>query len=93
MWGQYQKTTQETSEIKSAVIEAIIPLLDKISALVNRVDTYHNNDLEFQRKLLLSLSELMRNQQISMDGFDKIDSLNRNEYNWNKKSPIDKSDI
>jgi len=90
---QFQKTTGETSEIKSAVIEATLPLLDKVSALVNKIDTYHNNDLEFQRNLLLLLSELMRNQQISMEAFDKNDSLIRNEYNWYKKSSIDKSDI
>ena len=92
MVGQYE-TEHETSEIKSAVIEATVPLLDKISELIKKVDTYHNNDLEFQRKLLLLLSELMRNQQISMEAFDKIDSLIRNEYNWNKKVSIDKSDI
>ncbi len=93
MGEQFQKTTEETSEIRSAVIEATLPLLDKVSALVNKIDTYHNNDLEFQRNLLLLLSELMRNQQISMEAFDKIDSLIRNEYNWYKKSSIDKSDI
>lgn len=92
MVGQY-KTEQNSSEIKSAVIEATVPLLDKISELIKKVDTYHNNDLDFQRKLLLLLSELMRDQQISMEAFDKIDSLIRNEYNWNKKTSIDKSDI
>ena len=92
MVGQYE-TEQHSSEIKSAVIEATIPLLDKISELIKKVDTYHNNDLDFQRKLLLLLSELMRDQQISMEAFDKIDSLIRNEYNWNKKVSIDKSDI
>ncbi len=92
MVGQY-KTEQNSSEIKSAVIEATVPLLDKISELIKKVDTYHNNDLDFQRKLLLLLSELMRDQQISMEAFDKIDSLIRNEYNWNKKTSINKSDI
>ncbi len=92
MVGRYE-TKQDSSEIKSAVIEATVPLLDKISELVKKVDTYHNNDLDFQRKLLLLLSELMRNQQISMEAFDKIDSLIRNEYNWNKKVSIDKSNI
>ena len=92
MVGQYE-TEQRSSEVKSAVIEATVPLLDKISELIKKVDTYHNNDLDFQRKLLLLLSELMRDQQISMEAFDKIDSLIRNEYNWNKKTSIDKSNI
>jgi len=82
---QFEDSAATSSEVRWAILEANKPLLDKIDDLVSKIEKYHENDIEFQRKFLYSMSQLLRNQQISMEGFDQLDSLFKEQY-WNKGS-------
>ena len=82
---QYEDTAASSAEVRWAILEANKPLLDKIDDLVTKIENYHQHDIDFQRKFLYMASQLLRNQQISMEGFDQLDSLFKEQY-WNKGS-------
>lgn len=73
-----------STDIRWAIVEANKPLLDKIDGLIEKINAYHQNDIEFQRKFLVLLSKMLRNQQISMEAFDELDSFIQKECFWNK---------
>ena len=64
--------------------EAVKPLLDKLTELVDKLERYHQHDIEFQQRFLLLVSQMFRNQQISMEAFDQLDSFMRKEFFWGK---------
>ena len=64
--------------------EAVKPLLDKLTELVDKLERYHQHDIEFQQRFLLLVSQMFRNQQISMESFDQLDSFMRKEFFWGK---------
>ncbi len=73
------------SEIRDVISKEVRPLLEKLEEVVDRLEKYHNHDVEFQRKLLLLLSRMVAKQEISMEGFDQLDSFLRTEFFWDKK--------
>lgn len=79
----HEESAASSSEIRWAILEANKPLLDKIDDLVEKIERYHENDLDFQRKFLFALSDMLGKQQISMDVFDQLDSLMKEKY-WKK---------
>ncbi len=73
-----------SAEVKKIVSDEVRPLLEKLTELVDKMERYHRHDIEFQQKLLLLLSQMVKNQEISMEGFDKLDSFLRKEFFWGK---------
>jgi hypothetical protein len=84
MTKQFEDSVAGKSDIKEIVSSEVRPLLEKLEEIVDRLEKYHNHDVEFQRKLLLLLSKMLAKQEISMEVFDQIDSFLRKEYFWDK---------
>ena len=84
MVKQYEDSSPSSSEVKKIVSDEVKPLLEKLTEIVDKLDRYHQHDIEFQQKFLLLVSEMFRNQQISMEAFDKLDSFMRKEFFWGK---------
>ena len=72
------------TEVKRIVSDEVRPLLEKLTEIVDKMDRYHRHDVEFQQKLLLLISQMFKNQEISMEVFDKLDSFLRKEFFWGK---------
>jgi len=83
---QFEDTAASSSEVKRIVADQIAPILDKLQEVVDRLEKYHNHDVEFQQKFIFMLSRMLGNQEISMEAFDKFDSFLREEFFWNKGS-------
>ena len=47
---QREDSVASSNEVRWAILEANKPLLDKIDDLVEKIERYHDQDLEFQRK-------------------------------------------
>lgn len=84
MTRQEEGNVPSSTEVKKIVADEVKPLLEKLTELIDKMERYHNHDVEFQRKLIVLVSQLFRNQQISMEAFDKIDSFLRSEFYWGK---------
>ncbi len=72
------------NEVRKIVSDEVMPLLEKLTALVDNMERYRKHDIEFQQKLILLISQMVKNQEISMEGFDKLDSFLRKEFFWGK---------
>lgn len=72
------------AEVKKIVSDEVRPLLEKLTEIVDKMERYHRHDVEFQQKLILLISQMFKNQEISMEGFDKLDSFLRKEFFWGK---------
>lgn len=72
------------SEVRRIVSDEVKPLLEKLTELVDKMERYHNHDVEFQQKLILLISQMYKNHKISMEGFDKLDLFLRKEFFWGK---------
>lgn len=83
---QFEDSAPTTGEVKKIVSDEVRPLLDKLTELVEKLDKYHQHDIEFQQKFILLISQMFKNQQISMDAFDQLDSFIRKEFFWGKTS-------
>lgn len=81
---QHEDSIASSTEVKKIVSEAVKPLLDKLTELVDKLERYHQHDIEFQQRFLLLVSQMFRNQQISMESFDQLDSFMRKEFFWGK---------
>jgi hypothetical protein len=77
---QFEDSRVGKSEIREIVSSEVKPLLDKLEEIVERLERYHKHDIEFQRKLILMLSKMLANQEISMDAFDKLDIFLQKEF-------------
>ena len=77
---QFEDSVASSNEVRKIVSDEIKPLLDKITELVEKLERYHQHDVEFQQKFLMLVSEMFRNQQISMEAFDKLDVFMRQEF-------------
>jgi len=75
MVKQYEDTSIGSSEVKKIVSDEVKPLLEKLTEIVDKLDRYHKHDIEFQQKFLLLVSQMFRNQQISMEAYDQLDSF------------------
>lgn len=84
MTKQFEDSTAGKSDIKEIVSNEVRPLLEKLEEIVQRLEKYHDHDVEFQRKLLLLLSRMLAKQEISMEAFDQLDSFLQKEYFWDK---------
>lgn len=84
MVRQEQGSMPTSAEVKKIVSEEVRPLLEKMTEMVDKMDRYHKHDVEFQQKLLLLISRMFKNQEISMEVFDKLDSFLRKEFFWGK---------
>ncbi|HEU03738.1 hypothetical protein LCGC14_2182740 [marine sediment metagenome] len=84
MKKQFEDSVAGKSDIKEIVSNEVRPLLEKLEEIVERLEKYHNHDVEFQRKLLLLLSRMLSKQEISMEAFDQLDSFLQKEYFWDK---------
>jgi hypothetical protein len=82
---QFEDSVASSNEVRKIVSDEIKPLLDKITELVEKIERYHQHDIEFQQRFLLLVSEMFRNQQISMEAFDKLDSFMRQEFFWGQQ--------
>ena len=87
MVKQFEDSAASSSEVKKIVSDEIKPLLEKLTELVDKLDRYHQHDIEFQQKFLLLVSQMFRNQQISMEAYDQLDSFMRKEFFWGKANP------
>ena len=87
MTKQHEGTLPTNSEVRKIVSDEVRPLLEKLTELVDKLERYHQHDIEFQQKLLLLLSQLYKNQDLTMEGFDKLDSFLRSEFFWGKTKP------
>ena len=85
MVKQFEDSAAGKSDIKDIVSSEVRPLLEKLEEVIDRLERYHNYDVEFQRKLLLLFSRMVASKDISMDAFDKLDSFLREEFFWYKK--------
>ncbi len=85
MTKQFEDSPIGKSEIRDIVSKEVRPLLEKLEEIVERLEKYHNHDVEFQRKLLLLLSRMVVKQEISMEAFDQLDLFLRKEFFWDKK--------
>lgn len=83
---QFEDSAASSSEVKKIVSDEVRPLLDKLSEIVDKLDKYHQHDIQFQQKFILLISQMFRNQQISMEAFDQLDSFMRKEFFWGKPS-------
>ena len=86
MVKQHEDTAVGSSEVKKIVSDEVRPLLEKLTELVDKLERYHQHDIEFQQKFLLLVSQMFRNQQISMEAFDELDSFMRKEFFWGKSN-------
>lgn len=84
MTKQFEDSTAGKSDIKEIISSEVKPLLEKLEQVIERLERYHNHDVEFQRKLLLLLSKMLAKQEITMEAFDQLDSFLRKEYFWDK---------
>jgi hypothetical protein len=84
MARQEEGNTPTNTEVKKIVSDEVRPLLEKLTELVDKLERYHNHDVEFQQKLILLVSQMFKNQEISMEGFDKLDLFLRKEFFWDK---------
>lgn len=82
MTKQFEDSAAGKSDIKEIVSSEVKPLLEKLEEVIERLERYHNHDVEFQRKLLLLLSKMLGKQEISMEAFDQLDAFLRKEYFW-----------
>ena len=87
MVKQFEDSAASSSEVKKIVSDEVKPLLEKLTELVDKLDRYHQHHIEFQQKFLLLVSQMFRNQQISMEAYDQLDSFMRKEFFWGKPSP------
>ena len=83
---QFEDSAPTTGEVKKIVSDEVRPLLDKLTEIVDRLDKYHQHDIEFQQRFILLISQMFKNQQISMEAFDQLDSFMRKEFFWGKPS-------
>jgi len=86
MTKQYEDSAPTTNEVKKIVSDEVRPLLDKLTELVEKLDKYHQHDIEFQQKFILLISQMFKSQQISMEAFDQLDSFIRKEFFWGQTS-------
>jgi hypothetical protein len=84
MVKQFEDSIASSSEVKKIVSDEVKPLLEKLTELVDKLERYHNHDIEFQQKFLVLVSKMFRSQQISMEAFDELDSFMRQEFFWGK---------
>ncbi|MDE1829870.1 MAG: hypothetical protein KGI25_06080 [Thaumarchaeota archaeon] len=84
MTRQEEGNVPTSSEVRRIVSDEVRPLLDKLTEIVDKLERYHNHDVEFQQKLILLISQMFKNQEISMEGFDKLDAFLRKEFFWDK---------
>ncbi|HJT09707.1 MAG TPA: hypothetical protein VJ771_02890 [Candidatus Nitrosotalea sp.] len=84
MTRQEEGNMPTSTEVKKIVSDEVRPLLEKLTELVDKMERYHAHDIEFQQKLILLISQMFKNQEISMEGFDKLDSFLRKEFFWGK---------
>jgi hypothetical protein len=84
MARQEEGNTPTNTEVKKIVSDEVRPLLEKLTELVDKLERYHNHDVEFQQKLILLVSQMFKNQEISIEGFDKLDLFLRKEFFWDK---------
>lgn len=84
MTKQFEDSTVGRTEIRDIVSKEVRPLLEKLEEVVDRLEKYHDHDVQFQQKLLLLLSRMLANQDISMEAFDQLDSFLRKEFFWGK---------
>ena len=82
MTRQEEGSMPTSTEVKRIVSDEVRPLLEKLTELVDKMERYHKHDIEFQQKLILLLSQMFKNQEISMESFDKLDSFLRKEFFW-----------
>ncbi len=87
MVKQFEDSAASSSEVKKIVSDEVKPLLEKLTEIVDKLDRYHQHDIEFQQKFLLLVSQMFRNQQISMEAYDQLDSFMRKEFFWGKQNP------
>jgi len=87
MVKQFEDSIASSSEVKKIVSDEVKPLLEKLTELVDKLERYHNHDIEFQQKFLVLVSKMFRSQQISMEAFDELDSFMRQEFFWGKPNP------
>jgi len=87
MVKQFEDSAASSSEVKKIISDEVKPLLEKLTELVDKLDRYHQHDIEFQQKFLLLVSQMFRNQQISMEAYDQLDSFMRKEFFWGKSKP------
>ncbi|HMK32239.1 MAG TPA: hypothetical protein VK431_01305 [Nitrosopumilaceae archaeon] len=86
MVKQFEDSAASSSEVKKIVSDEVKPLLEKLTEIVDKLDRYHQHDIEFQQKFLLLVSQMFRNQQISMEAYDQLDSFMRKEFFWGKQN-------
>ena len=86
MAKQHEDAAAGSREVKAIVSDEMRPLLEKLTEIVNKLEQYHQHDVEFQRKFLLLVSQMFRNQQISMEAFDELDSFMRKEFFWGQSN-------
>ncbi len=84
MTRQEEGNIPTNSEVRKIVSDEVRPLLEKLTELVDKMERYHQHDIEFQQKMMLLISKMFKNQEISMEGFDKLDSFLRTEFFWGK---------
>lgn len=84
MTRQEEGSIPTSADVKRLVSDEVRPLLDKLTEIIDKMDKYHKHDVEFQQKLLLLISQMFKNQEISMEVFDKLDSFLRKEFFWGK---------
>ena len=84
MKGQEIDNIPTSNEMRRIVSDEVRPLLEKISELVYKMERYQQHDIEFKQNLLLLVSQMFKNQELSMEGFDKLDSFLRKQFNWGK---------
>ncbi|MDE2026387.1 MAG: hypothetical protein KGJ07_07885 [Patescibacteria group bacterium] len=84
MTRQEEGSVPTSSEVRKIVSGEVRPLLEKLDELVGKMERYHQHDVQFQQKLLLLISQMVKDHEISMEGFDRLDSFLRTEFFWGK---------
>lgn len=84
MTRQEEGNLPTSTEVKKIVSDEVRPLLEKLSELVDKLELYYQHDIEFQQKLIFLISQMFKNQEISMEGFDRLDLFLRKEFFWSK---------